>query len=129
MNNPAIEAYKNTSFEAAPPLKIVRMLYAGAARYLEQAQELDPVADTQVFNERLGKVDAIVSELICALEPEHSPELAEQLEKLYLFVQARISTARLDQSVEPIEEARQVLETLRVAWDELELGGEKREVA
>lgn len=130
MNHPAIEAYRNTSFESAPPLKILRMLYAGAIRFLEQASELDPAAAGPEFNSRLGRADAIVSELRCAIEPEHAPELAEQLEQLYSFVESKISAAAVEGSTEPIAEALQVLETLRQAWDALEVNGEgDRQVA
>lgn len=129
MNNPAIEAYRNTSFESAPPLKILRMLYAGAVRFIEQAQELDPKTDGPEFNDRLGRADAIVSELRCALEPEHAPELAEQLDNLYLFVENKLTNAILDADAAPLDEAVRVLETLRAAWDDLEVPDAERGAA
>jgi flagellar protein FliS len=121
MNNPAIEAYRNTSFETAPPLKILRMLYAGVLRFLEQARELDPKADGPTFRERIGRADAIVSELRCALEPSHAPELATQLDQLYDFVESQLSLAALEQTAEPLEGAHAVLSMLKRAWDELEV--------
>ncbi len=119
MSNPATEAYKNTSFEAAPPLKILRMLYSGVLRFIEQAQELDPVQDGPKFNDRVSRADAIVSELRCAIEPTHAPELAEQLEQLYAFVAAQINSATIEQSTEPLSGAHQVLSMLQGAWDQL----------
>ena len=121
MNNPAIEAYKNTSFEAAPPLKILRMLYAGAIRFMDQAEELDPVADGPRFTDRLSRADAIVAELRCSLDPSHSPELAEELDRLYVFVEGQLNEAVLQQSKAPIDGAKRVLATLKEAWDQLEV--------
>ena len=36
-NNPA-QAYQSAAIENAPPLKVIRMLYAGALRFLGQAK-------------------------------------------------------------------------------------------
>ena len=119
MGNPATEAYKNTSFEAAPPLKILRMLYSGVLRFIEQAQELDPVQDGPEFNARISRADAIVSELRCAIEPTHAPELAEQLDRLYAFVEVQINRARIELSTEPLGGAHEVLSMLKDAWDRL----------
>lgn len=128
-HNPAIEAYKNTSFEAAPPLKILRMLYAGAIRFMEQAEELDPVADGPRFNDRVSRADAIVAELRCSLDPNHSKELAEELDRLYVFVEGQLNTAVLEQSTAPIEGAKRVLSTLKEAWDQLEVNTSGGDVA
>lgn len=130
MKSHAFEAYRKTSFEAAPPLKILRMLYAGALRFIEQAQELDPSAEGPRFNDRVGRADAIVSELRCALESRHAPDLALNLDQLYGFVQEQTKAAILEQAVEPLEGAHRVLATLKSAWDELEVNpGSAREVA
>ena len=118
MTNEAIEAYKNTSFEAAPPLKILRMLYAGALRFVDQAVA---AGSGPAFGENLTRADAIVSELRCALERDHAEELADQLESLYEFVQSRFSAAILEQSAEPLSEARAVLQTLKEAWDHVQV--------
>ena len=122
MTNPAIEAYKNMSFEAAPPLKILRMLYAGALRFLEQARAFDPETEGPDFNDRVSRADAIVSELRCAIEPTHAPDLAEQLDQLYAFVEMQINHAVVEQRVEPLDGAHRVLSMLKEAWDEVEVG-------
>jgi len=120
----AASAYRESSFENAPPLKILRMLYQGAIRFIDQAIELDPAADAAHFNEKLGRADAIVCELRCSLAREHAPELCDQLESLYLFVEKRIDDAFQARDAQPVREARVVLTKLLDGWKQIELGSE-----
>ena len=99
----AADAYRQSSLENAPPVKIVRLLYEGAIRFLGRAAGR-PVTDGERAR-WLGRADAIVKELRCSLEPGPDPALAENLEQLYLFVEDRIAAARLDGDDAPIEEA------------------------
>ena len=117
----ATEAYMNASIENAPPIKLVRMLYAGAIRFLEQAIELDPSDPRSEFIALCNRADEIVSELRLALDPEPNPDVAADLERLYLFVEQRLAQAMLHREHDPVIEARKVLETLLEAWNAVEV--------
>lgn len=117
----AAHAYRQSSLENAPPVKIVRLLYEGAIRFLGRALGR-PVTDSERAR-WLGKADAIVKELRCSLEPGHDPSLAENLEQLYLFVEDRIAQARTSGEDVAIEEATSILETLLDGWRHVESGG------
>lgn len=121
--NSAAAAYRSTSFETAPPLKVLRLLYAGAMRFLDQALACDIQTEPVDYNQGLSKAGAIVCELRCSLDSSHSEELAEQLESLYSFIEERLGTAALDKDKQAARDARKVLETLKDAWDKLELEG------
>lgn len=123
--NPA-QAYRAAAIENAPPLKIVRMLYHGCLRFIDRAIAAHGEGDLPTFNDMVGRAEAIVSELRSSLDREAVPELSEQLEGLYLFVFARLIDAIAGSSVEPLEEAREVMEVLLEAWSELELSGENK---
>jgi flagellar protein FliS len=125
----AADAYKRATLENAPPIKIVRMLYQGAMRFLDEAARLDPEADRNAFQDRLHRAEAIVVELRISLESEHAPELCAELERLYLFVEDEIRTAVQEGTTEPIAAARRVIETLGSAWSELELESARAEGA
>jgi flagellar protein FliS len=118
------KAYRAAAIENAPPLKIVRMLYHGCIRFMDQAISAHGEGDLPQFNTYVGKAEAIVSELRSSLDRERAPEMAEQLEGLYLFAFARLIDAIAGSSTEPLEDARAVLEVLLDAWNELELSGE-----
>jgi len=118
----AASAYTQAAVGNAPPLKIVHMLYEGALRFLQQAEAIDPQAQPAKFNERLTRADSIVSELRLSLDPQHAPELTENLNMLYLFVEGRIREAFLDRTHAPLPSARKVLDTLLEGWKSIELG-------
>ena len=115
-------AYRQAAFENAPPLKILRMLYQGAIRFLGQASEAHEAGDLPRFTDRVGRAESIVSELRCSLDTEAAPGLCMELESLYLFTSSRLIAAIADQDLDCVEEARGILQTLLTAWNELEMG-------
>lgn len=119
----AINTYRNQSIENAPPIKILRMLYQGALRFLERARREDPSDPNSKFTHWVRKTEDIVCELRITLEPEHAPALCEDLERLYLFVEDRLNDAVDDSSVEPLAECTSVLEKLLEAWVDVESQG------
>ena len=117
----AAQAYREAAFENAPPIKIVRLLYQGALRFLDQAAAEDPASPASRFGEYLLRADAIVSELRLALRHEHAPAISNDLEQLYLFCEERISTALRNADRAPITTVREVLANLLEAWEQVEL--------
>jgi len=118
----AAEAYLSSSVENAPPIKIVRLLYQGALRFLGQAALEDCTDPKSRFVPLLSDADAIVAELRLALDrTAGSEELVGNLERLYLFCEGEIQRAMLDRSAEPIQGVRSVLETLLEAWSKVEV--------
>jgi len=112
----AADAYRQASIENAPPLKVVKMLYETAIRCLGQALKEDPRDPASAFLDLVHKVDTIVSELRLALVHEHAPEIAANLERLYLFVERALFQAGTDRDAAPLADARQVLVTLLDGW-------------
>ena len=113
----AADAYRNASIENAPPIKIVRLLYQTALRNLEQARAEDPRDPRSRFTDLVFRTDAIVSELRMALDAEHNPAVAADLERLYVFVESALGRAQVERDAAPLEDARRVLEPLLEAWN------------
>ena len=128
-NTSAADAYRQATFENAPPIKIVRMMYQGALRFLEEAQKIDPAQDPNGFRERLHRAEAVIVELRISLEPQFAPELCADLERLYLFAEAGIHQAIEENDHAPIEGARDVLHKLFSAWKEIEVSETAGEAA
>jgi len=120
-NNAAASAYKQNAIENAPPIKIVRMLYQGAIRFLDQACQQDPHDPKSKFNDLVHAADRIVSELRLALEFEMGEEVGENLERLYLFVESSLGQAMIKREIEPLRESRKILMTLLEAWNGVEI--------
>lgn len=117
----AAQAYKQASIENAPPIKIVRMLYQGAIRFLDIAANEDPEDPKSRFVEYVGKADDIVSELRFALDPAQSGDVTANLERLYLYAEERLGRAQLERSAAPLADARRILVRLLEAWTEVEV--------
>jgi len=115
------QAYQAASIENAPPLKVVRMLYSGALRFIGQAREAHAAGDMPQFNHFIGRAEAIVSELRSSLDRSDETSLVQQLEGLYLFTFAQLIEAIASSSTEPLDDAAEVLEVLLDAWNQLEV--------
>ena len=128
-NPTAADAYRRAALENAPPIKVIRLLYQGALRFLDEAAAADPATSQRRFQDRLHRAEAIVVELRISLEKEHAPELCSELERLYLFVEDKLREAVQGRTVEPITAARSVLNTLYSAWRDIQVDGAKGEAA
>src|SRR5688572_25957075 len=117
----AADAYREEAFENAPPLKIVRLLYQGALRFLDQAAASDPRDPQSPFVHLVTRADAVVTELRLALDAGPSPQIAAELERLYLFVESSLQRALAERSAQPLAGARGVLVKLLEAWNQVEL--------
>jgi flagellar protein FliS len=116
----AAGAYREAAFENAPPIKIVRLLYAGAVRFLDLSATETPGGPGSRWAGLLARTDAIVAELRCALQKDAAPGVADNLEQLYLFVEDRLREAQRTESAAPVAEARKVLARLQEAWQAVE---------
>lgn len=116
----AASAYKQGTIENAPAIKIVRMMYEGAIRFLDRALDCDPNQAGSKFSYWLSRADDVVCELRISLNYEAGTEVGRSLEDLYLYCEREIGKALAERSSENITNARQVLDTLNGAWIELE---------
>ncbi len=112
-NTPA-DAYMAASVETAPPLKIVRMLYEGAIRFISRAE--DAGIETTEGSAWVGRADAIIKELRISLDPTRDVEVCEQLEGLYLFCEEELSRAVREGDGAGLTNACEVLGILKDAW-------------
>ena len=110
----AADTYKAASVETAPPLKIVRMLYEGALRFLGRAE--DAGLKTAEGRAWVGRTDAIIKELRISLDPSRNPEICEQLQGLYLFCEDELDRALDEGDAAGLTNVREVLEILKDAW-------------
>jgi flagellar secretion chaperone FliS len=97
-------------------LELVVMLYDGALRFTGDARDAMVRRDIRARQTHLSRALAIVSELQSTLDMETGGEVAERLDKLYGFVRDRLIEASARQDLQPLDEARRVLTTLREGW-------------
>lgn len=116
------DQYLEDAVENAPPVKLVRMLVEGAVRFLDRSLASSPETDRRPFVHWAQRADAILIELRLSLVRVEGSDVADQLERLYLFCEERIGKALATDTKEPLQEARDVLVVLLDAWQKVEHG-------
>lgn len=105
---------------SASPIELVRILYQQAIAAVADAREHLREGRIRERGIAIRKAHAILAELMVSLNPEYAPEIAENLRKLYCYMQERLLEAHMWQVEPPLEEAAQLLATLADAWREEE---------
>ena len=109
-------SYLQTEIQSRTPLELVVMLYDGALRFTADAREAMLRRDIRGRQHNLSRALAIVSELQSTLDMESGGDVAAHLDKLYGYIHDRLMDASIKQDIQPLDEARRVLTTLREGW-------------
>jgi flagellar protein FliS len=121
----ALHTYRSTQAQTSSPLELVVMLYDGALRFMADAERGFAAGDIAARGRAISRTLAVVSELRNTLDLERGGAVADELDRLYDFVQDRLFAATRDRDPEPLAEARKVLASLAEAWRALAAGGGK----
>jgi flagellar protein FliS len=111
-----INSYRQAEIQSRSPVELVVMLYDGALRFTADAREAMQRKDIKLRQQNISRALAIVSELQSTLDMESGGDVAAHLDKLYGYVRDRLIDASIKQDVQPLDEARRVLTTLREGW-------------
>lgn len=112
----ATKKYLQVSMQTSSRGQILLALYDTAIRYARQGAASIRARNVVAKGRDLQRVSAIVAELTSTLDRSAAPELCDNLEQLYFYMQGRISQANAMLDAEAAEEVARLLETLREAW-------------
>lgn len=115
MSNP-FQKYKQTQVVSASREKLLLMMYEGAIKFTKQAikaAEEKKVADRCHF---IGRAYDVVMELNNTLDHKVGGEISKSLEQLYMFITDQYTKANINGTIEPLQNALKVLETLYEGW-------------
>jgi flagellar secretion chaperone FliS len=113
----AYNTYRQTQTQTAAPGELVVMLYRGAARFVGSAIDGIEARNIQLANEKLGRAQAIIHELIATLDLERGGELASNLGRIYEYMNHRLVEANLRKDAAPAREVEGLLRELLPAWE------------
>ena len=114
----AHQKYKNTSVQSASREKILLMLYEGCIRFMKQALMAIDKKDIAGRGMNIGRAFDIVNELNNTLNHEAGPEIASNLEQLYMFISEQLTKSNATGQKKPLEDALKIMETLYSGWVE-----------
>ena len=108
--------YKKASVQSASKEKILLMLYEAAIKHIKKSKQAIEDADRAKRGEHLGYAFDIVMELNTTLNHEVSPEVASNLERLYMFITDQLTQANITGEIKPLDDSLKILEILYDGW-------------
>ncbi len=110
-------AYKRVDVETASQGKLIVLLFNGAIQRAEEAKRQIALGSVEHVHNNLIRAQEILGELRSALDMK-TGLIAQNLDRIYEYLQHLLITANLRKSVEPVEECLNHLTTLRDTWKE-----------
>lgn len=110
--------YKKTAVESASREKLLLMLYEGAIKFTKRAIIAAEQKDIPTRCENITKAYDIILELMNTLDFKVGGEVAENLERLYMFITDELTRANITGKAEHLKNVLKILETLYEGWKE-----------
>jgi flagellar protein FliS len=107
--------YRQTQVNTASQGELILMLFDGAIRFANQAQELIAEGDLEGANGKLIRAQDIMTELMVSLDMDQG-EIAQNLYQLYDYIHDCLLRANIRKDVGLIEQAVRLLAELRDTW-------------
>ncbi len=116
----AAATYQRNAILTASPEKLVKLLYDGAIKNLEKSRVgLDDTktARSPEVGQSIGRAIGILGELRASLDHAAGGEIARDLDRLYEYSLDQLSQANLTRTPNGVNNALQVMRTLKEGWD------------
>ena len=111
-----ITAYQDNSVTTQSKGRLIVLLYDGAIKFMKLAiQELQE-GNNQAKGHYIVKAQDIINELNAVLDMDAGGEIAENLRKLYVFMNKRLSEANIKRDPQMIREVIGLMEELNNSW-------------
>ncbi|MBM3881353.1 MAG: flagellar export chaperone FliS [Verrucomicrobia bacterium] len=117
------QSYRQVATQTASPGQLVLMLYEGAIRFLERAlvgfRHDDPLEFNTTINNNILRAQQILGELNSSLNLAAGGEFAENLRRLYNYLDWRLQQSNQRKQDTGIREVMSRLLVLRDAWAQM----------
>jgi len=111
-----IGAYQQTAIGTQSKGRLIVMLYDGAIKFMKLAiQELE-AGDHAAKGQYINRAQDIINELNAVLDMDAGGEVAQNLRKLYLFMNRRLSEGNTKRDPQIIREVIGLMEELNQSW-------------
>jgi len=108
-----------TRIEDASPHELINMLLQGARSHINSASHHLQHHRIKEKGEHIGKTISIMSGLRGSLDHENGGQIAENLDKLYEYIEQILLKANLDNNNDLLTEANTLLSEIHQAWQEI----------
>lgn len=111
-----IEAYRQTAIGTQSKGRLIVMLYDGAIKFMKLAMRELEAGDYAAKGQYINRAQDILNELNAVLDMDAGGEVAQNLRKLYLFMNRRLSEANVKRDPQMIREVIGLMEELNQSW-------------
>ncbi len=111
--------YKRKQIESSTPVQLVVLLYDGAIEMINRATKVieeKPDNWIEKFHNHLVAAQNIITELTVSLNMENGGDLADNLFRLYEYINHQLVNANIEKKVENLVEVKGLLQTLKDGW-------------
>jgi len=115
----AANTYQQSQVSSADPVDLIVMLYDGALVRVRHARQEMGKGNHLAAGISLYRALAILAELRKSLNPEAGGEVAENLDRLYLFMHEELVKGNLERKPDRLEHVQRILADLRDAWEQV----------
>ena len=121
----ASQTYQTQQVMTASPVKLVAMLYDKAISSLKETIKAIEEGNVETRWRTNHRATEIINHLSITLDVERGGEVAENLDRLYSFMLARLAEVNLLNDPEPARAVIDLLQPLRQSWHEIanQIGG------
>jgi len=111
--------YQEIAVQTSSPTKLVVMLYEGAIRFLGQSVTAIRSNDIDSKRQSIDRAMAVIQHLQSTLDRDQGGDVAEELDRLYIYITSKILDGSTKLQTAPIEEAIKLLNVLLSGWEEI----------
>lgn len=111
-----LNPYLRTKVMTASPAELRMLLIDGALKFARQGRDGLEAKDYEQAYNGTSQCQAIVVEMINALNDDADPDLCENLRSLYVFMYTRLVSGLTEKNVEIMDEVIRLLEYERSTW-------------
>lgn len=113
------QVYANNAVSTQSQGQLIIMLYDGAIKFIERAEEGIATRQIQEAHTNIIKTQKIVNELMVTLKVD-TGEVAQQLLTLYQYMYQQLVQANIKKDTKLLGEVKELLIGLREAWKQLQ---------
>jgi flagellar protein FliS len=120
--------YRRTQINTVDRGRLIILLYEGAIGFLNKAQhsiQQDDIAGASVL---INRAQDIIDELNAALNMELGGDIAQNLRRLYIFMNDQLVQAKIKSDLTLLKEVIRMLGSLNDAWREAVAKPEAQEI-
>ena len=121
------QAYKKAAVGTMDQRKLIIMLYDGAIRFLNGAITRMQQDERYEAHKSLAKAKSIIAELLGSLNLERGGDIAQNLQRLYIYMFNELIEANMNKDIDRINQVVELLKDLRDGWQSIKPPGDTGE--